>query len=348
MKKLKNEAKRTPSMLNHNHAYTPRAATLVRQVSAMLAAVACLTAGAACAQSYPAKPIHMIVPYAPGGPTDILARAVGQHLAEALGQPVIIDNRPGASGNVGTAQAAKLPADGYNFNMVGISFAVSPSLGTRPGYDALRDFAPVSLIAGVNNVLVVHPSLPVKSVKELIALARSKPGELTYASGGRGGAQHLAGELFSSMTHIRMTHVPYRGSASGLVALMSGEVVVGFADMMITLPHIQSGRLRALAVTGGKRAPQLPDLPTMAEAGVKGYAVTVWFGMLAPAKTPPEIVQRVQTAIARGIQSPALRQRLTAMGAEPYGSTPEAFATLLRSEIAKWSKVVKAAGLDKE
>ena len=206
----------------------------------------------------------------------------------------------------------------------------------------------MSLIASVNNVLVVHPSLPVKTVKELIALARSKPGELTFASGGRGGAQHLAGELFSSMAHIKMTHVPYSGSAPGLTALIGGEVVVGFADMLITLPHIQSGRLRALAVTGGKRAPQLPDLPTMSEAGVKGYAVTVWFGMLAPAKTPPEIVQRVQAAIARGIQSPALRQRLTAMGAEPYGSTPEAFATFLRSEIAKWGKVVKAAGLDKE
>ena len=334
-------------MFNRHRSNTPRTSALMQRAAAALIAATSLAAGTALAQAYPTRPIHMIVPYAPGGPTDILGRAVGQQLTEALGQQVIIDNRPGASGNLGTAQAAKLPADGYNFNMVGISFSVSPSLGTRPGYDALRDFAPVSLIAGVNNVLVVHPSLPVKSVKELIALARSKPGELTFASGGRGGAQHLAGELFSSMAHIKMTHVPYRGSAPGLVALMSGEVVVGFADMMITLPHIQSGRLRALAVTGGKRAPQLPDLPTMSEAGVKGYAVTVWFGMLAPAKTPPEIVQRVQAAIARGIQSPALRQRLTAMGAEPYGSTPEAFATFLRSEIAKWSSVVKAAGLDK-
>ena len=335
-------------MFNRHHGNTSRTSALMRRVAAALIATTSLAAGTALAQAYPARPIHMIVPYAPGGPTDILGRAVGQQLTEALGQQVIIDNRPGASGNLGTAQAAKLPADGYNFNMVGISFAVSPSLGTRPGYDALRDFAPVSLIAGVNNVLVVHPSLPVKSVKELIALARSKPGELTFASGGRGGAQHLAGELFSSMAHIKMTHVPYRGSAPGLVALMSGEVVVGFADMMITLPHIQSGRLRALAVTGGKRAPQLPDLPTMAEAGVKGYAVTVWFGMLAPAKTPPEIVQRVQAEIARGIRSPAMRQRLTAMGAEPYGSTPDAFAAFLRNEIAKWGKVVKAAGLDKE
>lgn len=348
MKKLLNEAKKTPSMFNHHRANPPRAATLVRKIYAALSAVACLAAGAACAQSYPVKPIRMIVPYAPGGPTDILARAVGQHLTEALGQPVIIDNRPGASGNLGTAQAAKLPADGYNFNMVGISFAVAPSLGARPGYDALRDFAPVSLIAGVNNVLVVPPSLPVKSMKDLIALARRKPGELTYASGGRGGAQHLAGELFSSMANVKMTHVPYRGSAPGLTALMGGEVIVGFADMMITLPHIHSGRLRALAVTSSTRAPQLPDLPTMAEAGLKDYAVTVWFGLLAPAKTPSEIVQRVQAEVARGIQSPAMRQRLTAMGAEPYGSTPEAFAAFLRNEIAKWTQVVKSAGLDKE
>lgn len=335
-------------MFNHNHANSPRAATWVRQVSAALSVAAFLAAGAACAQSYPAKPVRMIVPYAPGGPTDILARAVGQHLTEALGQQVIIDNRPGASGHLGTAQAAKLPADGYNFNMVGISFAIAPSLGARPGYDALHDFAPVSLIAGVNNVLVVHPALPVKSVKDLIALARRKPGELTYASGGRGGAQHLAGELFSSMANVKMTHVPYRGSAPGLTALMGGEVILGFTDMLITLPHIHSGRLRALAVTGGTRAPQLPDLPTMAEAGLTGYAVTVWFGLLAPAKTPPEIVQRVQTEIARSLRSPAMRQRLAAMGAEPYGTTPEAFAAFLRTEIAKWSQVVKAAGLDKE
>jgi len=335
-------------MFNRHRSNTPRTSTLMQRVAAALIAATTLAAGTALAQTYPAKPIRLIVPYAPGGPTDILARAVGQHLTEALGQQVIIDNRPGASGHLGTAQAAKLPADGYNFNMVGISFAIAPSLGTRPGYDALHDFAPVSLIAGVNNMLVAHPSLPVKSVKELIALARRKPGELTYASGGRGGAQHLAGELFSSMANVKMTHVPYRGSAPGLTALMGGEVIVGFTDMLITLPHIHSGRLRPLAVTGATRSPQLPDLPTIAEAGLKGYDVTVWFGLLAPAKTPPEIVQRVQAEIARGIRSPALRQRLAAMGAEPHGSTPEAFAAFLRAEIAKWGKVVKAAGLDKE
>lgn len=312
--------------------------------------IAALTAapGVICAQAYPSKPIRMIVPYPPGGPTDILARSVGQHLTEALGQQVIIDNRPGAAGHLGTAQAAKLPADGYNYNMVGISFAVAPSLVNKPGYDAQRDFTPVSLIAGVNNVLNVHPSLPVKSVKELIMLARRKPTELTYASGGRGGAQHLAGELFASLADVRMTHVPYKGSAPGLNALMGGEVIVGFTDMLITLPHIKSGRLRALAVTGATRAPQLPDLPTISEAGVRGYAVTVWFGLLAPAKTPAEFILKIQSEIARGIRGDALNQRLVALGAEPSGSTPEQFAAFLKSETEKWGKVVRSAGLDRD
>lgn len=299
------------------------------------------------AQTYPVKPIRVVVPYAPGGPTDILTRAVGQHLTETWGQQVILDNRPGNSGHVGTAYAAKQPADGYNLNMVGISFSVAPSLGGRTGYDAQRDFAPVSLIAGVNNVMVVHPSLPVKNVKSFIALARKQPGALTYASGGPGGAQHLAGEYFSYLAKINMVHVPYKGAAPSVTALISGEVVIGFADMLISAPHVKSGRLRGLAVTGATRSAALPDLPTVAESGLPGYAVTVWFGMLAPAKTPAEIISRLQAEIARGLKTPAVRERLTAMGAEPSGNTPEEFTEFLRSEISKWSKVVKAAGLDK-
>ncbi len=259
---------------------------------------------------------------------------------------MILDNRPGNSGHVGTAFAAKQPADGYNFNMVGISFSVAPSLGGRVGYDAERDFAPVSLISGVNNVMVVHPSLPVQNVKSFLALARKQPGALTYASGGPGGAQHLAGEYFSHLAKIKMVHVPYKGAAPSVTALISGEVVVGFADMLISAPHVKSGRLRGLAVTGATRSVALPDLPTIAEAGLPGYAVTVWFGMLAPAKTPAEIINRVQTEIARGLKTPAVRERLTAMGAEPSGNTPDEFAAFLRSEIAKWRKVVKSAGLD--
>lgn len=312
--------------------------------AALLLACACNAA----AQNHPNRPLRVVVPYAAGGPTDILTRAVGQHLTEVWGQPVILDHRPGNSGHVGTAYAARLPADGYHFNMVGISFSVAPSLGGRTGYDAQRDFTPVSLIAGVNNVMVVHPSLPVRSVRELITLARRQPGALTYASGGPGGAQHLAGEYFSHLAKIRMTHVPYKGAAPSVTALVSGEVVVGFADMLVGAPQVRSGRLRALAVTGDARSTALPELPTIAEAGVPGYAVTVWFGMLAPARTPAEIIARVQTEIARGLQTPAVRERLTAMGAEPSGNTPEAFAAFLRAEIAKWRSVVQAAGLDKQ
>ncbi len=304
-------------------------------------------AGTSLAQNWPNRPLRVIIPYAPGGPTDILTRAVGQHLTETWGQQVLLDHRPGYSGHLGTAAAAKLPADGYNFNMVGISFSVAPSLGNRTGYDAQRDFVPVSLIAGVNNVMVVHPSLPVKNVREFLALARRQPGALVYASGGLGGAQHLAGEYFSHLANIKMTHVPYKGAAPSVTALLSGEVMIGFADMLVSAPHVKSGRLRGLAVTGPTRSPAIPELPTVAESGLPGYAVTVWFGMLAPAKTPSDIINRLQAEIARGMKTSAVRERLTAMGADPSGNTPEEFAAFLRSEIAKWAKVVKAAGLDK-
>jgi tripartite-type tricarboxylate transporter receptor subunit TctC len=303
--------------------------------------------GTALGQHWPNRPLRVIIPYAPGGPTDILTRAVGQHLTETWGQQVLLDHRPGNSGHLGTAAAAKLPADGYNFNMVGISFSVAPSLGNHTGYDALRDFVPVSLIAGVNNVMVVHPSLPVKNVREFLALARRQPGALVYASGGLGGAQHLAGEYFAHLANIKMTHVPYKGAAPSVTALLSGEVMIGFADMLVSAPHVKSGRLRGLAVTGPTRSPAIPELPTVAESGLPGYAVTVWFGMLAPARTPADIVNRLQAEIARGLKTPAMRERLTAMGADPSGNTPEEFAGFLRSEIAKWAKVIKAAGLDK-
>jgi len=232
--------------------------------------------------------------------------------------------------------------------MVGISFAVAPSLDAKLGFDPIKDFAPITLVATVNNLLVVHPSLPVKSVGELIALARLKPGQLTYASGGAGGAQHLAGELFTSMAGIKMTHIPYKGSAPGLTALIGGEVSVGFTDMLITLPQVKSGRLRALAVTGPERSALIPDLPTIAEAGLPGYSVTAWFGLLAPAAAPPEIIVRINAEIVKSLRTPQLMERLAALGADPVGSTPAAFAAHIRNEIAKWSKVVKAAGLHAE
>jgi tripartite-type tricarboxylate transporter receptor subunit TctC len=301
------------------------------------------TRAAGPAGSYPSKPVRMIVPYVPGGPTDILGRSVAQALAEAFGQPVVIDNRPGAAGNVGTVAAARAAPDGYTLNMVAISFAVAPSIDPKVGYDPLRDFAPISLVATVNNMLVVHPALPVKSVKDLVALARSRPGQLTYASGGSGGAQHLAGELFASLAGVKMMHVPYKGSAPGVTALLGGEVMLGFTDTLITLPLVKAGKLRALAVTGAERSPLMPDVPTMIESGLANYAVNVWFGLLAPAGTPAEIVTRIGGEVGRHVRSPAMRDRLTALGAEPVGNTPDQFAAFLRSEIARWADVVRTA-----
>ena len=309
------------------------------------AAALAIFAMPAFAQKYPSKPIRMIVPYTPGGPTDILARAVGQSLTEAWGQPVIVENRPGASGNVGTAIAAKSPPDGYTLGVVGISYSVAPALDAKLGYDPVKDLTPITQLASVNNLLVVHPSLPARSVKELIAFAKARPGEVSFASGGPGGAQHLAGELFNSMAGIRMMHIPYKGSAPGLTALIGGEVIVGFTDMLITLPHVRSGKLRALAVTGGTRSSLIPELQTVGEAGLHGYAVTAWFGMLAPAGTAPEIVAQLNAEIVKSLKTAQMKERLAALGADAAAGTPEQFATFLRSEMAKWAKVVKSAGI---
>jgi tripartite-type tricarboxylate transporter receptor subunit TctC len=315
-----------------------------RPACALLCAIA---AGHAAAQSagYPSKPIRIIVPFAAGGPSDLFARAVGQLLTEAWGQPAVIDNRPGNSGNVGTAVAARSPADGYTLNTVSLSFAVAPSLEGKLGYDPVKDLAPISLLAAINNICVVHPALPVKSVKELIAFAAARPGQVTFASGGAGGAQHLSGELFSSMANIKMTHIPYKGSAPGLTALIGGETMIGFTDMVITLPHVKSGRLRALAVTRSQRSALVPDLPTIAESGLAGYSVTAWFGLLAPAATPADIVARISAEVHRGFATSQMKERFSAMGADPVGNTPEQFTAFLKTEMAKWAKVVKAAGI---
>jgi tripartite-type tricarboxylate transporter receptor subunit TctC len=297
------------------------------------------------AQVYPTKSIRIIVPYAPGGPSDLFARAVGQLLTDAWGQPIVIDNRPGASGNVGIAIAARAPADGYTLNTVSIAFAVSPAMDSKLGYDPVKDLAPISLLATINNLLVVHPTLPAKSIKELIAFAAARPAQVTFASGGAGGAQHLAGELFSSMANVKLTHIPYKGSAPGLVALIGGETMIGFTDMVITLPHVKSGKLRALAVTGSQRSGLVPDLPTIAESGLPGYSVTAWFGVLAPAATPADIVARISAEIQKGFRSAQMQERFAAMGADPVGSAPEQFAAFLKTEMAKWAKLVKTAGI---
>ena len=312
-----------------------------------MAALAC-SAAAVDAQTYPSKPIKIIVPYVAGGPSDLFARAVGQLLTDAWTQPVVVENRPGASGNVGVLAAVRSPADGYTLNTVSIAFAVSPAMDSKLGYDPVKDLAPISLLASINNILVVHPGLPVKSVKELIAFSKARPGEVTFASGGAGGAQHLSGELFANLANVKLTHIPYKGSAPGLTALIGGETMIGFADMVITLPHVKSGRLRPLAVTGDKRSPLVPDLPTIAEAGLAGYAVTAWFGLLAPAATPPEIVSRISAEIQKGFKTPQMRERFSSLGADPVGNSPEQFAAFLKTEMAKWAKLVKAAGIKAE
>ena len=282
------------------------------------------------AQPYPSKPIKIIVPYVAGGPSDLFARAVGSLLTEAWAQPVIIDNRPGASGNVGILAAVSSPADGYTLTTVSIAFAVSPAMDSKLGYDPVKDLAPISLLAIINNILVVNPTLPVKSVKELIAFAAARPGPGDVRIGRRGRRQHLAGELFCELANVKLTHIPYKGSAPGVIALISGETMIGFADMVITLPHVKSGRLRALAVTGSQRSALVPELPTIAEAGLPGFSVNAWFGLLAPAATPAEIVTRISAEIQKGFKTPQMRERFSAMGADPVGGPPEQFAAFLK------------------
>ena len=295
--------------------------------------------------NYPLKTIRIIVPYAPGGPTDILARTVAQRLNEAWGQPVVIENRAGAAGMTGTALVAKAPADGYTLATAGITFATTVSMGAKLSFDPVRDFDPVIFIGAIPNIVVVHPSLPVKSIKALIALGKSRPGQLFYASGGAGGTQHLAGELFKHMTGLNLQHVAYRGSSPSLTAVVSGEVAMGFTDMLITVPHVTSGRLRGLAVTGARRTRVVPDLPTVSEAGLPGYAVSAWFGLITPAGTPRDIIQRINTEAARGLKQPETLERLSAVGAEISAGSPEEFGAFLKAEREKWARVIKAAGI---
>ncbi|HTD91811.1 MAG TPA: tripartite tricarboxylate transporter substrate binding protein [Burkholderiales bacterium] len=317
-------------------------------LSALGAVEACAQAPAKSVQPYPVKTIHIIVPYAPGGPTDILARTVGQRLAEVWGQPVVIENRAGAAGMTGTALAAKAPADGYTMATAGITFVTTASMGAKLSFDPERDFDPVTFLGSVPNIAVVHPSLPVKSIKELIAFGKARPGQLLYASGGAGGTQHLAGELFRHLTGLNLQHVPYRGSSPSLTAVVSGEVAMGFTDMLITVPHVRDGRLRGLAVTGVRRARVIPELPTVSEAGLPGYAVSAWFGLITPAGTPRDIIRRVQTEIARGLKQPETLERLSALGADISVSSPEEFGAFIKAEREKWARVIKAAGLRAE
>ena len=304
-----------------------------------------LSSAVTLAQPYPAKPIRLVAPFPPGGPADILSRIIGQHLAESWGQQVVVDNRAGAGGNIGSDIVAKSPPDGYTLllGFVG-THAINASLYSSMPYDNIKDFEPVSRVAMVTIILVLHPSVPANSVKDLIALARSRPGELTFGSPGNGTPQHLAGELFNTMGKVKMLHIPYKGAVPALNDLLGGRVSLIFSSMPPALPHIKTGRLKALAVTSGQRSPAVPDVPTIAESGLPGYEVINWYGVLAPAGTPRDIVAKLNGEIRRILSLPDVKERLAAQGAETITSTPQEFGAYIKSETEKWAKVVRFSG----
>jgi tripartite-type tricarboxylate transporter receptor subunit TctC len=305
----------------------------------------------ACAQAqqdYPTRPIRIVVPSSPGGGTDILARQIAQKLTERWGQPVIVDNRPGAGQMIGIELVAKAAPDGYTLVMTATPLALNTVLYKKVPYDPVRDFAPISQVAAMPNIIVTHPALPARTVRELIALARSRPGQLVYASSGVGTGPHLSMELFLTMAGVKMGHVPYKGTNPGMIDTMAGQVQVLMSTLLPPLPHIKTGRLRALGVTGSKRVSSLRDVPTIAEAGVPGYEVVGWYGIAAPANTPRDVINKLYSEIANILKSPETREKLAADGAEAVGSTPEQFAAFIQSEIDKWSRVVKSSGIKVE
>ena len=305
--------------------------------------------GNASAQDYPNKALRLIVPFPPGGGNDILARSVGQRLAEAIGQQVIVDNRGGAGGLIGAELAAKAVPDGYTIFLASIgNLAFMPALHAKLPYDPVRDFAPLTLLATSAFIMVVNPSLPAKSVKELIALARAKPGQINYGSSGQGSSLHLTGEIFKLATSTDLVHVPYKGSAPALTDLIAGQVQIMFGTMPPTLPHVKTGKLRALGVSGTKRSVAAPEVPTIAEAGVPGFEVLNWYGIVAPSKTPAAIVQRLNGELVKTLTAREMIESLGTQGLEAAGGTPERFGVFIKSEIAKYAKVIKAAGIRAE
>ena len=316
-------------------------------VLSIVALLASATAAIAQPAAYPTKPIRIVVAYTPAGATDILARTIGQKLNEAWGQAVIIDNRPGANGNIGTEYAAKATPDGYTLLMVTAgTHGINPGLYRKLGFDAVKDFAPVSLVAMVPNVFVVNNAVPSKDLKEFIAYAKANQGKLNYGSPGNGSTAHLSMELFKSMTGIQMVHVPYKGSAGVLADLIGGQIVVTMDNMPPYVPQVKAGKIRALAVSPARRSPALPDVPTVAEAGVPGYDSGAWFGLVAPANTPKDLVAKLSRETARILKLPDVSARLADLGAESVGGTPEQFSAHIKAEIAKWAKVIRDANVE--
>lgn len=303
-------------------------------------------AAAASSQSFPTKPLRWVVPYAAGGGSDILARSIAVKLTEAWGQPVIIDNRPGGGSVIGTELVARAPRDGHTLLLATNTHAINPSLRAKLPYDSVRDFAAVTVLATSPNVFLANPAaVPARTVAEFVAFARSRPGKLNYGSSGNGGGGHLAMEMLKSMAGISVVHVPYNGGGPALTALLSGEVSVLFNNILAAVPHIKSGRLGALGVTGRQRSPALPDVPTVAEAGIAGFEVTAWFCVFVPAMTSPAIVRKLNREVVRILALPEIRERLGSQGLEPLGNSPEEFGVFLRAEIVKWQKVIQYAGI---
>lgn len=296
------------------------------------------------AQQFPHRPIRLVVSFAPGGSVDLVARLLAQKLAESWGQQVVVDNRPGAGGNVSAEIVARAANDGYTIYLCSPSFVINPSIYAKTPYDPAKDFAPVSLVSLVQNVLVAYPGLPAKSVKELLALAKAKPGEINYASTGSGSSGHLVMELFRSMTKVEMVHVPYKVIGQATNDLLGGQVSLWFPTMPGALPHIKAGRMRALGVAGAKRSPALPEVPTIAEAGVPGFEASTWYALLAPARTPPEVVGKLNVEVVKVLKLPDVRESLSSMGVEIVGSTAQQLAKHISNELPKWAQVVKQSG----
>lgn len=320
----------------------------MKYLMAWLAVLCTVTGIVQAADGYPSRPIRMIVAYPPGGGTDQVGRVMAEQLSQNLGQNVVVDNRGGATGNIGTELAARSLPDGYTLLMGNVApNAVNVSLFKKLGFDPVQDFSPVSLVAVTPNILVAHPSMAVKTVNDLVAVAKAKPGTLNFPSAGVGSSSHLAGEMLKSMAGIDMVHIPFKGGGPALIAIISGQVQIMFATMPAAMPHVKSGKVRPVAVTTAKRSQAMPDLPTIAESGVKGYEASTWYGLLAPARTPQPIINRLHGETVKILAGPT-RQRLEAQGFEPDGGTPAAFAAYIKSEITKWAKVIRDAGIPAE
>ena len=336
------------SFVIRSNAFSASFASFVTRSKVLFAFLLWVACASALAQSYPTRPVRIVSPFAAGGGNDAICRIMQPRLSENLKQPVVIENRSGANGIVGTEVAARSAPDGYTITLIPSGHAVNATLYKKLPYDSIRDFTPITLVGSSPLILAVHPSLPAKNVKDLVALARARPGELTYGSAGVGSSGHLGGAQFETLTNTKMTHIPYKGMGIVVVDLMAGQVTMTFGTSLSVVPHVKAGRLRAVATTGAKRSPALPDLPTVAEAGVPGYEASIWYGFIGPAKLPPEVVSRLHSAIVAVLQLQETRERFASQGLDVLYNTPEEFTKLLAADVGRWAKVIERAGVKAE